>query len=91
MENEEGVIGKPMHCIYTVMPDEINMSGKCATLFSVYTLPKYRGHGYMEELLRYLLEKARELGVNEVLAVAEERAIPLVRRIGFELKGMKWL
>lgn len=87
MENEEGVIGKAMLCIYTVMPDEINISGKCATLFSVFTLPKYRGHGYMEELLCFLLEKAKEVGVNEVLAAAEEKAIPLYQRIGFEIRG----
>lgn len=87
MENEEGVIGKAMLCIYSVMPDEINVSGKCATLFSVFTLPKYKGHGHMKELLCFLLEKAKELGVNEVLAAAEEKAIPLYQRIGFKIKG----
>lgn len=87
MENEEGVIGKAMLCIYTVMPDEINISGKCAALFSVFTLPKYRGHGYMQELLCFSLEKAKELGVHEVFAAAEEKAIPLYQRIGFEIKG----
>ena len=83
MENEEGIVGKAMLCIYTVMPDEINMSGKCAALFSVYTLPKYRGQGYMKELLDYLLEKAKEAGVSEVFASAEKKAIPLYQRIGF--------
>ena len=83
MENEEGIVGKAMPCIYTVMPDEINMSGKCAALFSVYTLPKYRGRGYMKELLDYLLEKAKEAGVSEVFASAEKKAIPLYQRIGF--------
>ncbi len=83
MENEEGIVGKAMLCIYTVMPDEINMSGKCAALFSVYTLPKYRGRGYMKELLDYLLEKAKEAGVSEVFASAEKKAIPLYQRIGF--------
>ena len=83
MENEEGIVGKAMLCIYTVMPDEINMSGKCAALFSVYILPKYRGQGYMKELLDYLLEKAKEAGVSEVFASAEKKAIPLYQRIGF--------
>lgn len=86
MENEEGIVGKAMLCIYTVMPDEINMSGRCATLFSVYTLPKYRGQGHMKELLWYLLEKAKEAGVNEVFAAAEKKAIPLYQRIGFTFK-----
>ena len=86
MENEEGIVGKAMLCIYMVMPDEINMSGKCAALFSVYTLPKYRGQGYMKELLYYLLEKAKEVGVSEVFASAEKKAIPLYQRIGFTFK-----
>lgn len=86
LENEEGVIGKAMLCMYEVMPDEKNTSGKCATLFSVYTLPKHRGHGYMEKLLHYLLEKAKEAGVKEVLASAEKKAIPLYQRLGFTFK-----
>ena len=86
MENEGSIIGKAMLCIYTVMPDEINVTGKCATLFSVYTIPKYRGHGYMKQLLCYLLEKAKEAEVNEVFAAAEKKAVPLYQRIGFTFK-----
>ena len=59
MENEEGVIGKAMLCIYTVMPDEINISGKCAALFSVFTLPKYRGHGYMQRTFVFFTGKGQ--------------------------------
>lgn len=83
---DRNVVGKAMLCIYEVMPDEVNTTGKCATLFSVYTLPQFRGHGYMERLLRFLLEKAKGLGVKEALACAEIKAIPLYKRIGFKLK-----
>lgn len=86
LENEDGVIGKAMLCMYQVMPDEINTSGTCATLFSVYTIPKYRGRGYMEKLLYHLLEQAKKAGVKEVFASAEKKAIPLYQRIGFSLK-----
>ena len=68
---DRNVVGKAMLCIYEVMPDKVNTTGKCATLFSVYTLPQFRGHGYMERLLRFLLEKAKGLGVKEALACAE--------------------
>ena len=86
LENEGVAIGKAMLCMYEVMPDEINTSGKCATLFSVYTIPEHRGRGYMEELLYYLLEQAKKAGVKEVFASAEQKAIPLYQRIGFTLK-----
>ena len=83
---DRNVVGKAMLCIYEVMPDEVNTTGQCASLFSVYTLPQFRGHGYMERLLRFLLEKAKGLGVKEALACAEIKAIPLYKRIGFKLK-----
>ena len=83
MENKTEVVAKAMLCVYEVMPDEGNPSGKCASLFSVYTLPEYRGHGYMGTLLAYFLDKAKDAGVGVVLASAEERAIPLYERMGF--------
>lgn len=86
LEDGKDIAGKAMLCIYNVMPDEVNISGKCATLFSVYTRPEYRGYGYMEKLLHYLLKRAKEKGVNEVFASAEKKAIPLYTRIGFSLK-----
>mgnify|MGYP002542054046 CR=1 FL=1 len=86
-ENDGQIVAKAMLCIYDVMPDEVNICGKCATLFSVYTLPNYRGHGYMQELLLYLLECAKEKGIQKVFASAEKKAIPLYTRIGFTLKN----
>lgn len=83
---DRNVVGKAMLCIYEVMPDEVNTTGQCATLFSVYTLPRFRGHGYMERLLRFLLEKAKELGVKEALACAEIKAIPLHKRDRIQIK-----
>ena len=40
---DRNVVGKAMLCIYEVMPDEVNTTGQCATLFSVYTLPQFGG------------------------------------------------
>lgn len=82
----DGIIAaKAMLCIYDAMPDETNISGRYARLFSVYTLPAYRGKGYMKGLLCYLLNEAGKYGVQEVFASAEEKAIPLYERIGFRL------
>lgn len=85
LEREGAVIAKAMLCICEVMPDEVNITGKCATLFSVYTLPAHRGHGYMEHLLQYLLNEAKKQGVKVVLASAEPKAIPLYKKVGFSL------
>lgn len=87
LEESGLIIGKAMLCVYDVMPDEVNVTGTCATLFSVYTLPAYRGQGHMEKLLRFLLEKAKQQGIHEVFASAETKAIPLYERIGFTKKS----
>ena len=77
-------VGSAMRCLYTVMPDEINLRGTCATLFSVHTRPAYRGQGYMQQLLGLLLERARAAGVAEIFAAAAPKAVPLYTRLGFE-------
>ncbi len=84
-EHEHKIAAKAMLCVYDAMPDEINISGKYARLFSVYTLPEFRGQGCMEQLLGVLLQEAKNKGINEVFASAEKLAIPLYKRIGFAI------
>lgn len=83
LEDKGHTVAEAMLCIYEVMPDESNTTGRAATLYSVYTLPAYRGHGLMERLLNCLFETAHTAGVREVLAHAEASAIPLYARLGF--------
>ena len=85
LEQEDGIIATAMLCMAESVPDEINTTGCFAMLANVYTRPAHRGKGYMEALLRWLLEKGHEAGVREVFAGAERKAIPLYRRIGFTL------
>lgn len=84
-EIEGKIVAKAMLCIYEAMPDEINVNGQYARLFSVYTLPSLRGLGYMEKILTYLLNEAKKNGIEEIFASAEEKAIPLYKRIGFNI------
>ena len=72
-----------MLCLGQSVPDELNRTGRYAILASVYTLPEFRGQGRMEHLLRYLFEQGRQAGVREILATAEEKALPLYERLGF--------
>lgn len=78
-------IASAMLCVSESVPDELNLSGRFATLASVYTLPQHRGQGHMERLLCWLLEQGRTAGIKEVYAGAERKAIPLYQRIGFVL------
>ena len=85
LEDEGQVVSKAMLCTYETIPHELNLSGKAAVLASVYTLPAYRGQGHMRSLLRYLLDWARDAGIQEVFGTAEEKALPLYLRLGFSL------
>lgn len=85
LEQEGCAVATAMLCAAESVPDEINTTGRFAMLANVYTQPAHRGKGYMEALLRWLLEEGRKAGVREVFAGAERKAIPLYRRIGFTL------
>lgn len=80
----EKIIAKAIACIYRVIPKERNLTGIAAGIYSVYTLPGYRGQGIMEQLLRQLIVMADDFGVNEIYLTAEAKAIPLYERLGFE-------
>ena len=84
LEIQGQIVAVAMLCVYDEIPDEINTNGKCAKLCSVYTLPAFRGRGYMEALLRYLLEEAKSCGIREISAAAERKAMPLYEKIGFQ-------
>ena len=83
---------KAMLCLYDAMPDEAHVSGRYARLFSVYTLPEFRGHGLMEHLLALLLKEAQGRGIQQVFASAEPLAVPLYKRLGFSVLDteMSW-
>ena len=84
-EEDGNIVVKAMLCVSEAMPDEMNVSGKYARLFSVCTVPAFRGKGYMEKLLMFLLDEAKNNGIEEVFASAEEKAMPLYKRIGFSV------
>ncbi|MBR2465113.1 MAG: GNAT family N-acetyltransferase, partial [Clostridia bacterium] len=54
-----------------------------AKLCAVYTMPEYRGKGYMEKLLTYLIEEGKKSGIKTILNSADMKAIPLYKRVGF--------
>ena len=83
LEADGQAVSCAMLCLGESVPDEINTAGKFAMLASVYTRPEYRSRGYMTGLLTTLFDWGREAEVKEVYITAEEKAIPLYRRLGF--------
>ena len=85
LEEDGQVVSMAMLCAFEEIPDEVNVYGKTAKLRSVYTVPEYRGRGYMEKLLLFLLEAARENNIKLITNAAERKAIPLYKRVGFQM------
>ena len=59
--------------------------GRHCCLVSVYTKPAYRGKGYQQELLRYLLDFAKEEGFNDItLTTNTPEAMHIYEKVGFQ-------
>ena len=84
-EENGQVIADAVIYIFETMPDEINMIGRTAMLYNVYTLPEYRGQGIMAQMLPEVIRLAKEAGAVELKMTAAPKAIPLYERMGFHV------
>ena len=84
-EQNGQVIADAVIYIFETMPDEINMVGRTAMLYNVYTVPEFRDKGIMSKLLPEVIKLARKAGAVELKMTAAPKAIPLYERMGFRL------
>lgn len=84
-EKDGKVVADAVIYLFDTMPDEVNVIGRTAMLYSVYTLPEFRGHGIMAQVLPEVIRLAREAGAVELKMTAEKKAIPLYERMGFHV------
>ena len=84
-EKDGKVIADAVIYLFETMPDEVNVKGLTAMLYSVYTLPEHRGCGIMAQMLPEVIRLAREAGAVELKMTAEKKAIPLYERMGFHV------
>lgn len=84
-EKDGKVVADAVIYLFETMPDEVNIRGLTAMLYSVYTLPEFRGHGIMAQMLPKVIQQARDAGAIELKMTAEKKAIPLYERMGFHV------
>ena len=84
-EKKGKVVADAVIYLFETMPDEINIVGRTAMLYNVYTLPEYRGQGIMAKMLPEVIRLAREAGAKELKMTAAQKAIPLYERMGFHV------
>ena len=84
-EQNGQVIADAVIYIFETMPDEINVVGRTAMLYNVYTIPEFRDQGIMTKMLPVVIDLAREAGAVELKMTAAPKAIPLYERMGFRV------
>lgn len=68
-----------------------NGSEKSAELVSVYTVPDCRGRGYMQSLLLFLLDFAKEQGYTDVVLITNtDDAKHIYEKFGFKYISDKY-
>lgn len=84
-EKDGRVVADAVIYLFETMPDEINIAGRTAMLYNVYTLPEFRGQGIMARMLPEVIRLAKEAGAVELKMTAAKKAIPLYERMGFHV------
>lgn len=80
-------ISTRMEQIKNFIPD---INGKCADIDGVIVLPEYRGNGIQKILVNYLEKRAKEKGINNVIAevtFGNEYSLRNLQSLGYEIKN----
>lgn len=70
-------------CLYREMPSPDNTSGKCGYLMNVFTFPALRQQGIGKEVVRWLVQQAKDWGACKIYLEASEQAYQLYRELDF--------
>lgn len=79
-------ISNRMKKIKSYIPD---IEGKCADIDGVIVLPEYRGNHLQNKLVEYLEKRAKELGINNIVAevtFGNEYSLKNLQSMGYEIK-----
>ncbi|WP_455492906.1 GNAT family N-acetyltransferase [Eubacterium sp.] len=66
-------------------------NGRHCCIVSVYTKPDYRGNGYQQQLIHYLLDFAKSENFNDItLTTNTPDAVHIYEKVGFKLISNKY-
>ena len=76
-------------CLTEELPSPDNPSGRCAYLMNIYVREEFRSRGVAHAIVRWLVDKARELGCDKIYLETTDMAQSLYKSIGFnDLPGI---
>ena len=75
-----------MGCIsyFTLPPNDWCPSGKTAYVGNLYTTPPFRRNGIAKEIIKLLIDDAKERSCERILLNTSELGEPLYKEIGFD-------
>lgn len=65
------------------LPSPDNPSGRCAYLMNIYVREEFRNSGVAHAIVRWLVNKARQLGCDKIYLETTDMVQPLYKSIGF--------
>ena len=80
---DKEVIGCATICYIDVLPTFDHPSGKRAHIMNVYTRENYQRQGIAFQMMKQLIEEAKQKGVTEISLDATEAGRPLYEKCGF--------
>ena len=70
-------------CLTEELPSPDNPSGRCACLMNINVREEFRNRGVAHAIVRWLVNKARQLGCDKIYLETTDMAQPLYKSIGF--------
>ena len=67
-----------------MLPDNRNLTGKCAYIMNMYVEPEYRNKGIATQLMEKVLEICKEKGVGKISLHATDMGERVYSKLGFE-------
>lgn len=86
---EDSPAGCGAICLTEELPSPDNPSGRCAYLMNIYVREEFRSRGVAHAIVRWLVDKARQLGCDKIYLETTDMAQSLYKSIGFnDLPGI---
>lgn len=82
-EENEIIIATSGICFYQLPPSYSNPSGKSAYITNMYTKKEYRGKGIASDLLKLVIDEAKNQGYKIVRLHASKQGKPIYKKFGF--------
>lgn len=77
------IVGCGGICYQSEMPSPDNVSGTNGYLMNIYTIPEVRGEGVGQKILNFLIDEAKQRGIEKIYLESSDVAKNFYEEIGF--------